>query len=245
MISVRSNWPGVLLVDAEVRLQRHVDVLTGRHVDEAAATPHRRVERGELVVAGRDDRAEVLLDEIGVVAERVIHAREEDAALLEVLPVAVVDDFRFVLRRHAGEELALGFGDAELLVGGLHRLGQLGPLGDLTLGGLEVVVDVVEVHVGHVLREPVEHRLALEPLQRVEPELRHPLGLVLVRRRCRGRRFRSGPSWARRRSRRSSRASRACTCRGRCPGRPSGAPAVAVTALRAAGVPPGQLTLRR
>ena len=34
--------------------------------------------------------------------------------------------------------------------------------------------------VGHVLREPRQHRLALEALQRVEAELRHPLGLVLA-----------------------------------------------------------------
>ena len=40
----------VLGVDAEVGLQRQVDVDPGRHVDERAAGPHRRVERGELVV---------------------------------------------------------------------------------------------------------------------------------------------------------------------------------------------------
>jgi hypothetical protein len=40
----------VLGVDAEVGLQRLVDVHAGRHVDERAARPHRRVEGGELVV---------------------------------------------------------------------------------------------------------------------------------------------------------------------------------------------------
>ena len=63
----------VLRVDAEVRLQRHVDVHARRHVDERATRPHRRVERGELVVARRDDRAEVLLHELGVLAERAVH----------------------------------------------------------------------------------------------------------------------------------------------------------------------------
>ena len=50
----------VLGVDPEVGLERDVDLHAGRDVDERAARPDRRVERGELVVVGRDDRAEVL-----------------------------------------------------------------------------------------------------------------------------------------------------------------------------------------
>src|SRR3712207_8554410 len=46
----------VLGVDPEVRLERHLDVDARRHVDERAARPDRGVERGELVVVGRDDR---------------------------------------------------------------------------------------------------------------------------------------------------------------------------------------------
>ncbi len=52
--------PGVLGVDAEVRLQRHLDVHARRHVDEAPARPDTGVQRGELVVARRDHGAEVL-----------------------------------------------------------------------------------------------------------------------------------------------------------------------------------------
>ena len=53
------------------------------------------------------------------------------ALLLEVLPVPVVHDLGLVLRGDAGEVLALGLGDAELLVGGLHLLGQHVPVVDL------------------------------------------------------------------------------------------------------------------
>ena len=65
------------------------------------------------------------LHELGVVAERAVHAREEDALLLQVFPVLVVHDFGFVLRGDAGEELALGFGDAELLVGACISSGSM------------------------------------------------------------------------------------------------------------------------
>ena len=53
---------GVLRVDAEVRLQRQVDMNALGHVDERAAAPHRRVQRRELVVIRRDDRGEVLTE---------------------------------------------------------------------------------------------------------------------------------------------------------------------------------------
>ena len=59
----------VLGVDAEVGLQRDVDLHALGHVDERAAGPDRGVERGELVVADRDDRAEVLLEELLVLAQ--------------------------------------------------------------------------------------------------------------------------------------------------------------------------------
>ena len=76
------------------------------------ARPHRRVEGGELVVVGRDDRPEVLADDVGVLAHRGVHVAEEDALGLEVLAVAVEDDLGLVLGGDAGQVLALGLGDA-------------------------------------------------------------------------------------------------------------------------------------
>ena len=66
----------VLGVDPEVGLQRDVDVHARRHVDERATRPHRGVQRGELVVAGRDDRAEVLLEELRMLLSAVSVSRK-------------------------------------------------------------------------------------------------------------------------------------------------------------------------
>ena len=80
--------------------------------------------------------AEVRLDQLRVLPQRGVHVAEDDALALEVLPVAVEDDLGLVLGGDAGEVLALGLGDAELLVGLLDGVGELFPLVDLRLVGL-------------------------------------------------------------------------------------------------------------
>ena len=100
----------------------------GRHVDERSARPHRGVQRGELVVAGGDDGAEVLLEELGVLAQRRVGVHEDDALRLELLVDLVVDDLGLVLRGDAGDEaLTLGLGDAEPLVRVADVFGKLFP----------------------------------------------------------------------------------------------------------------------
>ena len=65
-----------------------------------------------LLSFGRDDRAEVLAHEVGVLANRGVHVAKQHAEAFQVLAVAVKDDLGLVLRRDAGEVLALGFGNA-------------------------------------------------------------------------------------------------------------------------------------
>jgi hypothetical protein len=100
----------------------------GRDVDERTTAPHRGVQRRELVVVRRDDRAEVLADQFGVLAHRGVHVTEQHAEALEVLAVAVEDDLGLVLRGDAGQVLALGLGDAQALVGVLDVVGEVFPL---------------------------------------------------------------------------------------------------------------------
>ena len=92
----------------------------------------------------------------------------------------MVDDFRVVLRTDAGEELALGLGNAQSLECRLDLLGDVIPGLLFALGGLAVVHDLVEVDVAEIAA-PLRHR----PLKKVvigpQPELEHPLRLVLER----------------------------------------------------------------
>ena len=171
---------GVLAVDPEVGLERQRDLDALGDVHERAARPDRAVERRELVVLGRDDRAEVAAEDVGVFLERLVGAHEHDADLGQLLADRVVDDLGVVLRADAGQELALRLGDPQPLERLLDLLGDVVPRLLFALGRLAVVDDLVEVDVLEVAA-PLGHRPAQEVLVRAQPELEHPVGLVLER----------------------------------------------------------------
>ena len=171
---------GVLAVDPEVGLQRERDLDALRDVDERAAGPDRRVERGELVVLGRHDRAEVLAEDLGVLDQRLVCAHEHDAELGQLFLDRVVDDLGVVLRTDAGEELALRLGDPELLEGRLDLLRDVVPRLLFALGRLAVVDDLVEVDLVEAVR-PRGNGPLEEMLIGAETVLEHPVRLVLDR----------------------------------------------------------------
>ena len=168
----------VLGVDAEIGLERHVDVHTLGHVDERPARPHCRVEGGELVVGRGNHGAEVLLEQLLVVAEPMVGGQEDDAQLLELLLDLVVDHLGVVLGTHAGEELLLRLGNPEPVEGALHVGGHVLPRLGLLGRGLDVVVNVLEVDRADV-STPGRHRLLLEDLERLEAVVAHPARLAL------------------------------------------------------------------
>ena len=114
-----------------------------------------------------------------MLAQARVHVEEEHALGLEVGLELVVDDLGLVLRADAGEELALGLGDAEAVPRLLDVGRQVLPGLRLVLGRLDVVVDVVEVDAGEVAA-PGRHRARFEVVEGLEPKVPHPLGLVLV-----------------------------------------------------------------
>ena len=149
-----------------------------------------------MVVGGIEDPAAVDLDPVGLtnvglgrgldavnleLAGSLVQ-REHPVARLDLLdrdhpPIDGVDPYvpseAFVLGGDAGEVLALGLGNPQLLVGRLDRLGNHVPVLGLTTRRLDVVVDVVEVDVvERAAATPLRDRLAKEPLVGLEPESR-------------------------------------------------------------------------
>ena len=87
-----------------------------------------------------------------MLAEGGVHVGEDHALLLELLVHLVVDDLGLVLGADAGQELALGLGDAEAVEGVLDVLGDLAPVAAVLLRGADEVVDVVPVDLVEVRR---------------------------------------------------------------------------------------------
>src|SRR6476620_5360939 len=119
---------GVALVDAEIGRQLHRTANARRYIDERAVRKHRGVQGGEEIVRGRHHRAEILLHQIGMLADRLRDRHEDYAGLLQLLLERGRDrdrikhgidrDAPLAFRTYnAFQHLDFAQGNAELLVG--------------------------------------------------------------------------------------------------------------------------------
>jgi hypothetical protein len=168
--------PHVFGVDAEIGLQREVDLHARRHVDERTARPDGRIQGGELVVVRRNDRREVVADDVGVLADGRIRIGEDHALVRKVFLQRAVDHLALELGLDARQELPFGFGDAQLLERVLDLLRDVIPASALVVGRLQVVEDVLEIQ--SQVSAPLGHRLGFKDLQRPQAEIAHPGGFA-------------------------------------------------------------------
>src|SRR4029079_13586107 len=75
----------ILRVDAEIGRQLHRAADTFWDVDEGAVGEDRAVQTGEVIVTLRNDAAQILSNQIRVLADRLTDAEENDARLLQLL----------------------------------------------------------------------------------------------------------------------------------------------------------------
>ena len=119
MISVRSNWPVSLRIDAEIGGKLHRAAHALGHIDERAVGEDRRIQRREEIVGHRHDRAQIFPHQLGMIADRFGDRAEDHARFAELLLERRRDRHGIEHRvdRHAGQELLLVQRNAELLVG--------------------------------------------------------------------------------------------------------------------------------
>ena len=167
-------------VDAEVGLKRVFHLHAWRDVDERAAGEDGAVERGELVVTGRNDFSEPLLENLGVLLQALGRADKDHALFADGGFDVRVGRFAVELGLDTGEEFPLLLGDAESLEGALHILGHIVPRA-LRLGALrEVVADIVENDVLQIVARPVGgHGHGVELAEGVLAELTDPVRVFL------------------------------------------------------------------
>src|SRR5207302_8722303 len=77
------DLPEIFRVDAKIGLQWMFYFHARRHVNKGSAGKNRAVQRGELIVAGRDDFAEPLAENLRVFLERIRAAHENHALLAD------------------------------------------------------------------------------------------------------------------------------------------------------------------
>ena len=129
--------PGVLGVDAEVggQLHRAPDALGD--VAEAAIAEDRGVQRGEEIVAGGHDRAQILADQFGMLLHGFGEGAEDDAHFVQfgLEGGGDGDAIEHRIHRDAGEHRPLLQRNAELLVGlEQFRIDLVQALGPVALG---------------------------------------------------------------------------------------------------------------
>jgi hypothetical protein len=90
----------------------------------------------------------------------------------------VIDGLTLVLRGHACQVLALGFGNAQAVECIFNLARHIFPGFALLLHRLNIVVDIVKVDAGKV-GTPCRHRPLLKEIEAAQAELAHPVGLAL------------------------------------------------------------------
>ena len=90
----------------------------------------------------------------------------------------MVDNLGLILGPDARQELAFGFGDAQLVEGVLDLGRDVVPGLSLAVGRLHVVVNVVEVELRQIAA-PYRRGLRPEDLERLQADVPHPERLVL------------------------------------------------------------------
>ncbi len=175
--------PGVGGVDAEVRRQLHRAAHALRDEDERAVGEDRRVERGEVVVGGRHDRAQVLLHQLGMLLHRLAEGAEDHPFLGErgLERRADRDGVEDRVDGDAGQQLLLAERDAELLVRGQQLRIDVVERAERCRGlrrrevGDRLVVDRRVVHV-----RPGRLGHLLPTAERLQAPIEQPLGLLLL-----------------------------------------------------------------
>ena len=103
---------------------------------------------------------------------------EDDALFFHFLQHVVVDDFRFILRGNAGQELLFGFRYLQLLEGVLDGLRNFFPVLGYLVAWLYVVRKILEIDIAQV-RSEIRQRHLHELVIGLQSVFQHPVRFAL------------------------------------------------------------------
>ena len=168
-------------VEAEIGLQRDLDVSSRRHIDEGSAGPYRAVQSREFVVLGRHQFHEVGADHVRIFpAQRALEIRVDDALFGDFLADVVVDKLGVILGADACQGFPLGLGDSQPLESVLDIFRHIVPVRVHSLCvGTHIGDNVVHVEPFDG-GTPIGHLCFGKYIQGPQPEFQHPVRVLLL-----------------------------------------------------------------
>ena len=160
-------------IDAEIGLQRFFQLDAGRHINKAASGPDCRIQRGQFVIRSRYDRRKILSEDLRVFPQAAVNIKKDHTFGLYLFQHVVIDRFRFILGRYAGQILLFRFRDTELLKGILDLFRHIIPALFRFLGNPLVIGEVLKIDLGEI-RSPFRHRHRFKLVKGLHAEFGHP-----------------------------------------------------------------------
>ena len=177
--------PGLRGINSKIRAQLQRAANPFRDVNKRTVTEHRRVKRGKKVVRIRYHRAEVFLDQFGMIAHGLGERTENYAVLGQLLLMrgAHGHTVKHRIHRHTRQALALVQRHAEFVVSfeqlRIHLIQTLRPILVLRARG-RVIADRLIINRLILYMRPTRllHRLPMA--ERLQPPVEQPLRLLFL-----------------------------------------------------------------
>ena len=176
--------PCTLRIDAEVGGQLHGATHTFGDVNKRSVGENSGVKRSKEIVAVRNNRAQVLLHQIGMLADGFTHRAKDDAFLHQCFLESSLyrDGVHHGIHGHAAQCHLLLQGNAQFIEGfdqfRIHFVHTLGTF--LLLSRVGIVRDGLIVNLGNAEVSPCGHLQCQPVAVSLQAELQHPVGLTLL-----------------------------------------------------------------
>ena len=170
---------GTLCIQAEIGLQGNGHLDTFRHIHKGTAGPNRTVQRRKLMVCGRYQGHEILPDHVGIFPfQGAFHIRINHALLRHLVFHIVVHQLGIILCSHACQRRPFCLGNSQALKGILNVFRHTLPI--VLHFGIRAHIGGNMVHIqAFDRRTPIGKWRFVVNIQRLQPELMHPLRVML------------------------------------------------------------------
>ena len=169
-------------IDPEIGRKLHRAVNPLGHITERTVRKDRRIERREKVIGTRHDAAQILADQLRIIADRLGHRTKDNSLFRKGLPESSLHRYGIHHRidRHAGHDHLLLERYPQLIESSLQLRIDLVQTVQFRFGFRSRVVDnILEINLRQVEVRPTRHRHRLPMPESFQTVFEHPLRFSL------------------------------------------------------------------